>query len=133
MFKLFSIEEANNMIPQVDALMGTMQEDLSDILRLRQEIADASSLSIEARNKAQELHFLVRDVQDIKVQLDNLGVFVKDVNAGLVEIPSQVGAEVVYLTWEKGQDSITHYHRLNEGTHLPLNVEPTTSSSIPQL
>ncbi len=133
MFKLFSIKEANNLIPQVDSLMGTMQENMTDILRLRQEIADAAPFSIEGRNKAQELHFLVRDVQDLKGQLDRMGVFVKDVSSGLVEIPSQVGAEVVYLTWEKGQNSITHYHRLSEGTSLPLRSEPSLSQAIVQL
>ena len=132
MFKLFSLEEANNLIPQVDSLMGSMQENLSEILRLLQKIADAAPLSIEARNKAQELHFLIRDVQDLKAQLDRLGVFVKDLNAGLVEIPSQVGAEVVYLTWEKGQASITHYHRLNEGKSLPLHTA-NASQGIVQL
>ncbi len=121
MFKLFSIEEANNLIPQVDSLLGDMQTAVSDILRLRQEIANEKELSIASRNKAQEIAFLVREVQQNKLELDKLGVFIKDVDSGLVDFPSQVGAEVVYLTWEKGQDAITHYHRLNEGKQLSLS------------
>jgi hypothetical protein len=33
---------------------------------------------------------------------------------------SQVGAEVVYLTHEKGKNKVTHYHSLNEGIALLL-------------
>lgn len=123
MFKLFSIEEANKLIPQVDALVGTMQEDISDLLRLRQEVSQAKPFSIEARNKTQELHFLLQNIQQLRLELDKLGVFVTDVDTGLVDFPSQLGAEVVCLSWEKGQQSITHYHRLNEGTKLPLRFE----------
>lgn len=128
MFKLFSIEEANKLIPQVDGLLGDMQTAVSDILRLRQEIANEKELSIASRNKAQEIAFLVREVQQNKLELDKLGVFIKDVDSGLVDFPSQVGAEVVYLTWEKGQDAITHYHRLNEGKQLSLSPLKATRS-----
>ncbi len=129
MFKLFSIEEANKLIPQVDSLLGDMQTAVSDILRLRQEIAEEKELSIASRNKAQEIAFLVREVQQNKLELDKLGVFIKDVDSGLVDFPSQVGAEVVYLTWEKGQNAITHYHRLNEGKQLSLAPIETSHSN----
>lgn len=120
MFKLFSLEEANSLIPHLNDLLSTMQIDVSDILRLRQEVAEGDPLSIEVRNKKQELQFLIRDVQQNKLELDQLGVFLKDVDTGLIDVPSQVGPEVVYLTWEKGQERITHYHRLSEVTKLPL-------------
>ena len=128
MFKLFSLEEANNLIPHIDPLLSTMQTNVDAILRLRKEIAECRPHSVEMRNKTQELNFLVRDVQQSKLELDKLGVFLKDVDTGLVDFPSQVGAEVVYLTWEKGQDSITHYHRLSEGTKLPL--EPLAFAAV---
>jgi hypothetical protein len=51
-----------------------------------------------------------------------MGLFIKDVEHGHVDLPSQLGAEVVFLTYEKGKGTITHYHRLNEGTPLPLPI-----------
>lgn len=121
MYKLFSVKEANKLIPVVDGLIGDMQAAIQDTLRLRDEIATLGAHSVEARNKAQEVAFLLRSVHETKASLDRLGVFLKDVDAGVVDFPSQVGAEVVYLSWEKGQDAITHYHRLNEGARLPLS------------
>lgn len=121
MFKLFSVKEANDLIPHVNGLLDAMQGSVQDILRLRTELASLSPLTIEAQNKTQELGFLVREVQESKLELDKLGVFVQDVDAGLVDFPSQVAGEVVCLSWEKGEKSISHYHRLNEGTRIPLS------------
>ena len=120
MYKLFSVEEANNLIPVVDELLGDMQGAIKDTYRLRDDLKGLGAHSVAARNKAQEIAFLLRSVHETKAELDRLGVFLTDVDTGVVDFPSQVGAEVVYLSWEKGQDAITHYHRLNEGSKLPL-------------
>jgi hypothetical protein len=120
MFKLFSLQEANKLIPTVDILLSEMQNAIVDALRIRQEFATVKANTLEARNMIQEMQFLGRVVNESKAELDKLGVFIQDVETGKIDFPSQLGAEVVYLTWEKGKDAITHYHRLNEGTSLPL-------------
>jgi hypothetical protein len=120
MFKLFSLQEANKLIPTVDTLLSEMQNAIVDALRIRQEFATVKANTLEARNMIQEMQFLGRVVNESKAELDKLGVFIQDVETGKIDFPSQLGAEVVYLTWEKGKDAITHYHRLNEGTSLPL-------------
>ena len=124
MYKLFSVAEANKLIPVVDELLSDMQDAVRDTYQLRDEIAALGAHSVAARNKAQEVAFLLRSAHETKADLDRLGVFLKDVDTGVVDFPSQVGAEVVYLSWEKGQDAITHYHRLNEGSRLPLGAAP---------
>ena len=121
MFKLFSLEEANRLIPVVDTIVSTMQADVKDTLRLRQELSQLPAHSIESRNRLHELQFLLQTIQDSKLELDRLGVFIQDVDTGLIDFPSQLGAEVVCLSWEKGQDRIQHYHRLNEDTRLPIS------------
>ncbi|CAN5897195.1 DUF2203 domain-containing protein [soil metagenome] len=130
MYKLFSVKEANNLIPVVDELLGDMQDAIRDTYQLRDEIATLGAHSVAARNKAQEVAFLLRSAHETKADLDRLGVFLKDVDTGVVDFPSQVGAEVVYLSWEKGQDAITHYHRLNEGSRLPLGGAPEQSLAL---
>jgi hypothetical protein len=120
MFKLFSLQEANKLIPTVDTLLSDMQNAIADALRLRQEFTELKANSLGARNLIQEMQFLGRVVNENKAELDKLGVFIQDIDTGKIDFPSQIGAEVVYLTWQKGNEAITHYHRLNEGTVLPL-------------
>ncbi len=122
MLKLFSLEEANRLIPTLETFLGDLQQGVKDTLRLRQELSLLDPYSLEARNIIQELHFLFHQVNDSRRHLDKMGIFIKDVENGHIDFPSQLGAEVVYLTYEKGKEAITHYHRLNEGTVLPLPV-----------
>ena len=131
MFKLFSLQEANDMIPQVDSLVGDMQTAIRDTVRLRDEITQLNGSSVEARNKAQEIGFLLRSVHETKAEIDRMGVFLTDIEEGVIDFPSQVGAEVVCLSWEKGQDAITHYHRLNEAAKVPLTQEVQLEPHLP--
>jgi hypothetical protein len=114
MYRLFTLEEATHMIPTVDRLLGEMQEAASDLAGVRERLARVRAVSVEARNGAQETAFLLGQLQTAKAELDRLGVHLKDVESGVVDFPSQLGAEVICLSWEKGQSEITHYHRLGE-------------------
>ena len=114
MYKLFTVQEANRLIPVVDQKLSDMQEAIRDILALREALQPMNSLSLEAQQTAEEIKFLLGTVQEDKLALDGMGVHLQDVETGLVDFPSRLGAEVVYLCWEQGKDAITHYHRLNQ-------------------
>lgn len=120
MYRLFTLEEATDMIPTVDELLGEMQEAASELGRLRERFSRLPPNSVAARNAATETAFLLEQLQSDKARLDRLGVHLKDVESGIVDFPSQLGAEVICLSWEKGQSCITHYHRLGEDAFKPL-------------
>lgn len=120
MLKLFSITEANNLIPEVSRIVAEMQEAIRDVAVLRQKLATLDQNSLEARNMAQEIGFLLRSIQSSKAELDRMGVFLRDVERGWVDIPSQLGAEVVLLSWQQGDGAIHRFHRLNTQEIQPL-------------
>ncbi len=43
------------------------------------------------------------------------GCIVKDLDVGLLDFPSVIGNEEVYLCWKLGEDRIRFYHRQDEG------------------
>ena len=114
MYKLFTVQEANKLIPVVDQKLRELQGAVQDILALREALQPMNGLSLEAQQTAEEIKFLLGVVQQEKLELDNMGVHLQDVETGLVDFPSRLGAEVIYLCWEQGEDAITHYHRLNQ-------------------
>ena len=116
MYRLFTLEEATDMIPTVDRLLGEMQHAARDVAILKERLSRLDPISVEARNCAQEIAFLIHGLHSVKAELDRMGVHLKDVESGVVDFPSQLGAEVVCLSWEKGQEAITHYHRFGEET-----------------
>lgn len=104
------------MIPTVDRLLGEMQEAAQELEGLQEQLGRLAASSLAARDAGQEIAFLASQLQADKAELDRLGVHVKDVESGIVDFPSQLGAEVICLCWEKGQQVITHYHRLGESS-----------------
>lgn len=120
MLKLFTIQDANSLIPLVDGSLSLMKEQVEDTLSLRNELDKLAPNSIEAYNKLQEISFLLQDINVQQFELFKLGVFIEDAEIGKVVFPSQVGAEVVYLSYKLGQNEITHYQRLNEAKQYSL-------------
>ena len=114
MYKLFTQSQATELIGVVDPMLRDLQNALRDVVRLRDERAGVRPDSLRAQQLTAELAFVVGSAQLTKTELDRLGVLVKDVEQGLVDFPSRLGAEVVYLCWEQGEDAVTHYHALNQ-------------------
>lgn len=116
MFRLFTVREATALIPIVERHLGDLQGAAADMVGLRQQLEASSSPTPDTRNKIMEIQFLLGVIHSSKAELDRLGVHLKDLESGVVDFPSRLGAEVVHLTWEQGQDAITHYHRLGGDT-----------------
>jgi len=120
MYKLFTMQQATTLLPVVDEKLREMQGAIKDIMVLREQLEGASGL--ELQHMAEEIKFLMGVVHADKLELDRMGVHLQDVESGRVDFPSRLGAEVIYLCWEQGEDAITHYHRLNQGANarVPL-------------
>lgn len=116
MYRLFTLTEATRLLPVVDEHLGELQGAAADLARLREHSSDLPDASVESANLAREMAFLLDVIHTSKAELDRLGVQVRDVQVGLVDFPSRLGAEVVCLTWERGQNAITHYHPLSGDT-----------------
>tara|TARA_B100000686_G_C16689721_1_gene916900 strand:- start:617 stop:928 length:312 start_codon:yes stop_codon:yes gene_type:complete len=88
---------------------------------LREMLKGLGSKSLQAQNVAREIGFLVTVIRERKGELDKLGVQLNDIESGLVDFPSQLGAEMILLTWERGQNAITHFKRMTgDSTPQPL-------------
>ena len=124
MYKLFTLQEANHMIPTVDRHLRAIQTAAADVSDLRMQLERLHRHNLESRNLAEEIAFLTRLIEDAKAELDRLGVQVRDLQAGIVDFPSQLGAEIVCLSWKQGTREITHYHRLNDSDAKPLAQSP---------
>lgn len=132
MYKLFTHEEATRLLPLVDEHLGAMQRAVQETLALREELDRRNAYTVEGQNLAREIAFVLSEIHRHKADLDRLGVHVKDVETGVVDFPSKLGAEVVCLSWERGQDAITHYHRLDSEAEirpLPASEGPV----VPQV
>src|SRR5215467_16148160 len=59
-----------------------------------------------------------RLAQSLKSALDQIletGCLIKDLDVGLLDFPSVIDNEEVYLCWKLGEDRIRYYHKQSEG------------------
>ena len=135
--KLFSLTEAEHARRQVEPLlidamegrrqMAELEESLSAIANRIQIMGGVTiDYDVAARMRA-DLNRTVDKVKDALDQIQATGCIVKDLDSGLLDFPSMIKDEEVYLCWRLGEDRIRFYHRQDEGFsgRKPIDPEDT--------
>lgn len=76
-----------------------------------------ATLRVEHNNLAETLKAAINRILET-------GCLVKDLDMGLLDFPSLINNEEVYLCWKLGEDRIRFYHRHNEGFAGRKPIDP---------
>jgi hypothetical protein len=122
--KLYTLAEAEAMLPQVRDELLSMQASKREVDEVRAyleqavsttggngHVRDESTLA-EKRRRAEAL------VEDINARLrliNDWGIELKGLDEGLIDFPSDREGRVVYLCWRLGEDAIAWWHEIDEG------------------
>lgn len=121
--RLFTAEEAENLIPDLEQIVSNMMEHRKTALTLGKELeamqeriqSGDNVIASELMNKRTELEFIIEIIQEGMNQIDELGGQLKDLDTGLVDFPTIIDGEEVLLCWKYGEKSIRFYHGLSDG------------------
>jgi len=118
--KLFSEEEANELIPRLEILMRQLQMQATSLRARIDELAaaDPSILRCEMGEMVKrypELRSFASNMADDAAQIESLGCILKDIDLGLVDFPYDAGDEVVFLCWQLGEPRVVAWHSLDSG------------------
>jgi len=122
--RLFTIEEARASLPEVRRQAERLVEARADQLAAAGRLSEATGVSAgNGHGPGQELLAELRDaLEQAETEfaaafraLDEAGVVVKDVDAGLVDFPSRRDGRDVYLCWQVGEDDLAWWHGTEEG------------------
>lgn len=111
--RIFTKEEAEALLPELRRVLAQMREAKRDLKDLQARLPEARGL--ERRRLEEEARFLLGALEADARYLASLGVFLKDLDQGLVDFPARVGGEVVFLCWQEGEPEVAHYHPLSGG------------------
>ena len=124
--RLFTPEEANEVLPLVRPCVEQLVARRRELLRLDGELGrvrsriagnggsldpgEVDELRESAAVVAAELAALVEEI-------DGLGVQVKDLDTGLIDFPAEHPdtGDTVLLCWRLGESEVGHWHGLEEG------------------
>ena len=121
---LFTLEEAEALIPQVREEMLAMQALKREIDGLRVDLSQVASRAVgnghvtdeegvgEKRRRAESL---VEQLNERLARVNVWGVELKGIDEGLADFPSDREGRIVYLCWRLGEDRIAWWHEVDTG------------------
>jgi len=117
--KLFTIQEANALLPSVRTIVARIQQAHRRVAQYRDDAKEAAEAAEKGGGGissglayAQALTELTTRI----AELEALGVQLKDFERGLVDFPSLRDGRVVLLCWQMGEgDELEWWHDVDAG------------------
>ena len=120
MARLFTLEEANALLPELRKLL----EELRRAVEGHDEVAAETGAVLakvrrnghgtpeESPSRRRAPH---DDIRRLIARVQELGIELKDPRIGLVDFPSLREGRTVYLCWKLGEPSIAFWHPIETG------------------
>ena len=116
--KLFTIEEANELLPTVKNSLESIQKLYAGIdgfrtdARAAAEASEAGGGMVGGTNYVKSLY----RVGKLTTELFEMGVQLKDYSRGLIDFPTMREGRIVLLCWQLGEkEEIQWWHEMDAG------------------
>jgi len=117
--KLFTIQEANALLPSVRTILATIQRAHRRLSHYRDDARKAAEAAEQGGggiNDGVAYAIVLTELTSEMTELDTLGVQLKDFERGLVDFPSLRDGKVVLLCWQMGEgDELEWWHDVDAG------------------
>jgi hypothetical protein len=122
--RLFTIEQANAMLPLVRAITSDLAALARDVVERRQRLAiliagrelkKGDPYSDELAQIETDLTLDSQRLVEYMDELKALGVEPKGAMEGLVDFPAEMEGRIVFLCWKLGEPEVLHWHDLEAG------------------
>ena len=123
--KYFSRREAEELLPMIEPQVKEARRQKQQIDALKEELAKAASRIMvlggssppyaELARRKMESDQAMQQLQETINKIQESGCVVKDLDLGLVDFPSLMKGEEVYLCWKLGEEHIGFWHGIEEG------------------
>ncbi len=123
MARLFTLEEANELIPTLSESLRDLQAKRDELQTRRRELA---ALEVRARSDGREMADAVtrarKALDDLMAEMNDgidritaLGCELKDLAHGLIDFPALRDGRQIYLCWRLGEERVAFWHDTESG------------------
>lgn len=117
--KIFTVEEANALLPTVREILAHLQRTHRRLLSHREDAkkaAEAAQHGGGGMEGGTRYALILTNLTEQMAKLDALGVQLKDFERGLIDFPSLREGRVVLLCWQVGDgDRVEWWHDVDAG------------------
>ena len=112
----FTLEEANELLPQLTTLLTRLREakdDLTDT-EAHEALSEAAPTN-GGGEQGRQVGVAFLEVRQLLEAVERAGIVLRDIERGLVDFPALMDEREVYLCWELGEDEVAYWHELEGG------------------
>jgi len=115
--RVFSIAEANDLVPTLAGIFDVIQAERAAIDSLLPDIQLAADRRRENGGSVHGARYMeaLERVSEALERVAELGVLVKDVDQGLCDFPFHHKGRLVLLCWQHGETQVAWWHDLDSG------------------
>lgn len=132
--KFFSLTEAESLRTQLEPLLIEAIEarrKIEDVDEKLDELSERIQRSggllppyEQASQWRREHNHLAIAIRSAVERIHATGCVVKDIEVGLLDFPSRIDGQEVFLCWRLGEDRIRFYHSMDEGFAGRKPIDP---------
>src|SRR5260370_15558577 len=125
--RFFTIQQAERLLPEVESTIRDaisaksgyeqaeeeMQNFSRRIMMLGGVVVDHTRV-LEHRDRRESSALLLKAAME---KIEEIGCLVKDLDIGLIDFPTLLRGEEVYLCWKMGESGIDYWHGVPAGSH----------------
>ncbi len=118
MFSHFTLEQANKLLPSVIQKFENVVSAKNEVVRIQSDFETNPKYMANFKDyiiKKQELNSAITNFYRSIEDLEATGVSVKSIDQGLLDFPSLMFNEEIWLCWKQGETEIKFWHGKDEG------------------
>ncbi|MGI0073911.1 MAG: DUF2203 domain-containing protein [Nitrosotalea sp.] len=118
MFSHFTLKEANAMLPSVIKKFKNLINIKNEVIRIQSELESNPKYMSSFKDyilKKQESNTAISNFYKAIEDIESVGVVIKSMDEGLLDFPSLMFNEEIWLCWKDGETEIKFWHGKDEG------------------
>lgn len=115
--RLFTIEEANDLLPVVRPKLERIRAQYNNLAELREPAKAAAEVTGGGGMESGSIYVhCLYEIGKLTTEFHELGIQLKDYSRGLIDFPSLRDGQIVLLCWQLGEEEeIEWWHEVDAG------------------
>jgi hypothetical protein len=126
MFSHFTLNQANEMLPSVIKKFQNIVNMKNEVVKIQSDLENNPKYMTTFKDyiiKKQELNSAITNFYKSIEELEATGVSIKSIEQGLLDFPSLMFNEEIWLCWKEGETEIKFWHGKDEGLNGRKPIE----------
>ncbi|MDE1831570.1 MAG: DUF2203 domain-containing protein [Thaumarchaeota archaeon] len=118
MFSHFTLDQANKILPSIIEKFDRVVSMKDQVIKIQSDLESNPKYMTNFKDyiiKKQELNSVITSFYKSIEDLEATGVSIKSIDQGLMDFPSLMFNEEIWLCWKRGETEIKFWHGKEEG------------------